>query len=72
MEALRLPQGARAALAGELIVSLDRKVDKDANASWSREVAERVVALDSGKVGTIPWAQVRRKILGVRRGPPRA
>lgn len=36
VEALRLSDEERAALAGELIQSLETEVDADAEASWSR------------------------------------
>jgi putative addiction module component (TIGR02574 family) len=62
--ALRLPPEARAALAGSLLDSLDQEVDDDAEAAWSSEIARRVSELDSGKVQTIPWSEVRRGLLG--------
>jgi hypothetical protein len=41
LEALRLPEEKRAALAGELIESLDTDVDLDAEAAWSAEIRAR-------------------------------
>jgi putative addiction module component len=40
-EALRLSDEERAALAGELIQSLDHDVDPDAEAAWSEEIRAR-------------------------------
>jgi len=43
-EALRLPDAERAALAGELIQSLDAAVDDDAEAAWHAEIRARLDA----------------------------
>jgi putative addiction module component (TIGR02574 family) len=62
-EALLLSPEARAALAGELIQSLDSQVDDDAEAAWSAEIRRRVDQLDSGTARTVPWSEARRRIL---------
>jgi putative addiction module component (TIGR02574 family) len=62
-EALRLPTPARAALAAELIASLDEIVDADAEAAWSLEIRRRLDEVDSGAVRPIPWSDARRRIL---------
>jgi putative addiction module component (TIGR02574 family) len=61
-EALQLPAEARAALAGELIQSLDERVDDDAEEAWAAEIRRRVDQLDAGTVKTVPWSEVRRRI----------
>ena len=61
-EALRLSDEARAALAGELIQSLDREIDADAEAAWSEKIHARIERLDSGSATTIPWSEARRHI----------
>lgn len=63
-EALKLPESARAALAGSLIDSLEDEVDEDAEHTWSSEIARRLEVLDSGSATTVPWSQARRKIFG--------
>jgi len=63
-DALRLPAQARAALAAQLIESLDEEVDEDAEAAWSVEIARRVEELDTGRVKAVPWSEARRQILG--------
>jgi putative addiction module component (TIGR02574 family) len=69
-EALRLSDEERAALAGELIQSLDREVDPDAEAAWSEEIRARLECLDSGSATTIPWSEARRRIhAAAGRGP---
>ena len=62
VEALRLPDEERAALAGELIQSLDSEVDADAEAAWSAEIRARLERVDSGTAKTISWAEARRRI----------
>jgi putative addiction module component (TIGR02574 family) len=61
-EALALPSGERAALAGSLPDSLDTDVDEDAEAAWVIEVNRRAAELDNGAVKTVPWAEVRRRL----------
>jgi putative addiction module component (TIGR02574 family) len=61
-DALALPPKARAALAGSLLESLDTEVDEDAEAAWATEINRRVAELESRAVGTIPWAEVRRRL----------
>ena len=59
---LKLPIEARAALAARLIESLDGEVDEDAEAQWLEEVERRVEDVDSGRVATVPWSEVRASI----------
>jgi putative addiction module component (TIGR02574 family) len=61
--ALQLPPEARAALAGQLIESLEEEVDEDVESAWSAEIARRLEELKSGKVKAIPWAEARRQIM---------
>jgi putative addiction module component (TIGR02574 family) len=61
-EALKLPQEARAALAGTLLDSLDESVDKDAESAWEAEIVMRLKEMDEGKVNLIPWAEARARI----------
>jgi putative addiction module component (TIGR02574 family) len=69
-EALRLSAEERAALAGELIQSLEREVDAEAEAAWSEEIRVRLERLDAGTATTIPWSEARRRIhAAAGRGP---
>ena len=61
-EALQLSAEERAALAGELIQSLDVEVDPDAEAAWSAEIRARLDRVEAGKATTIPWSEARRRI----------
>ena len=71
-EALQLPPEERAALAGELIESLDTEVDDGAEAAWSAEIRRRVERLDAGVANTVPWGEARRRILAAARRDPRS
>lgn len=62
VEALRLSDEERAALAGELIQSLETEVDAEAEASWSAEIRARLERVDAGKAQTISWPEARRRI----------
>lgn len=71
-EALRLSDEERAALAGELIQSLEREVDADAEAEWSAEIRARLTRVDAGTAKTIPWSEARRRIHAAANRGPRA
>ena len=62
VEALRLPDHERAALAGALLESLEREVDEDAAAAWSAEIRDRLSEVDAGRATTIPWSEARRRL----------
>jgi putative addiction module component (TIGR02574 family) len=70
-EALRLSDEERAALAGELIQSLEREVDSDAEAAGSEEIRARLERVDAGTAKTIPWAEARRRIHAAAARSPR-
>jgi putative addiction module component (TIGR02574 family) len=61
--AMTLPDSERAILAAELIDSLDPAFDADHEAAWSAEIARRISAFDAGDTKTVPWAEVRARIL---------
>lgn len=65
---LELPAGARAALAGSLIESLDDTVDTSVEEAWNEEIARRIRELDSGAVKPIPWREARRQISAMLNG----
>lgn len=60
--ALQLPENDRAELAARLMDSIDPVTDEDVAEAWDAEVAKRVTELDQGKVKTIAWAEVRRRL----------
>ena len=61
-DALRLDDDARAALAAELLASLDVPSDPDAESAWDAEIERRIAAIEAGTIQLEPWEQVRRRI----------
>jgi putative addiction module component (TIGR02574 family) len=61
-DALRLDPDARAALAAELLASLDGPADPDAESAWNAEIERRVAAIEAGTVRVESWEQVKRRI----------
>jgi putative addiction module component (TIGR02574 family) len=61
-KALALPDKERADLAGSLIDSLDDTVDENAEAAWQEEIVRRLEDVQSGKVKTTSWDEVRQKV----------
>ena len=60
-KALALPDKERADLDGSLIDSLDDNVDENAEAAWQEEIVRRLEDVQSGKVKTTSWDEVRQK-----------
>ena len=61
-EAVALPEADRAELAGRLLETLEGDPDPDVEVAWATEIERRVREIDSGKVQTIPWEQVRAEL----------
>jgi len=62
--ALKLPAAARAALAAELIDSLERaEPAEEVERAWAEAIRERLAEADSGAVRPVPWSEARRRIL---------
>jgi putative addiction module component (TIGR02574 family) len=72
VEALRLSDEERAALAGELIQSLETEVDADAEEAWSAEIRDRLDRFEAGTTTTIPWLEAPRRIHAAAGRDPRA
>ncbi|WP_437298889.1 addiction module protein [Sorangium sp. So ce426] len=68
--ALRLPDHARAALAAELLQSLDQaEGDGDhVEEAWTDEIERRLDEVDAGTVTPIPWPEARRRLLAAAGG----
>lgn len=58
-EAVELTESERAELAGLLLESIESEPDSGVEAAWAEEVERRVREIETGKVQTIPWQQVR-------------
>jgi putative addiction module component (TIGR02574 family) len=65
--ALSLPVEERAALANTLLDSLEQ-VDESVQEAWDREVARRIKDLEAGRAVTVPWDELRRKLLTMADG----
>ena len=61
-QALQLDPSTRAALAAELIGSLDGPPDTDADAAWQAEIQRRVGMLEAGAAAVEPWQDAKRRI----------
>ena len=62
-EASELSEKDRADLAGLLIESLEGAPDEGVEAAWAAEIERRVAEVDAGTVNTIPWEEVRQRLL---------
>lgn len=66
-EAMRLPAEARAALAGELLASLeDSELEPEREAAWSAEIRNRIDSYERGDVSPLPAEQALAEIRAVR------
>lgn len=63
-DAMQLSDADRADLATHLIESLDTNVDRDADEAWRVEIDRRLAELESGRIATIPWSEVRERLSG--------
>jgi putative addiction module component (TIGR02574 family) len=66
-DALRSPDDQRAALAAALIESLDKRVEANAEAAWSAEIARRLQDVQCGAANTVPWSEARLLIVAEER-----
>ena len=62
-EAAELTEEERASLAGLLIESLESDPDPEAETAWAAEIEKRVAELDAGTVKSIPWEEVRQRLI---------
>jgi putative addiction module component (TIGR02574 family) len=60
--ALELPEEERAALAHDLLASLDGPPEADAQEAWEAEIAKRLDELESGRVQTVSSEEALRRI----------
>ena len=65
--ALSLPVEERAAFANTLLDSLEQ-IDESVQEAWDREVARRIKDLEAGRAVTVPWEELRRKLLTIADG----
>lgn len=62
-KASNLGEGDRATLAGLLLESLDQAPESGVEAAWAEEIERRVKQLDSGEVKTVPWKDLKDRLL---------
>jgi len=64
-EALALPDSDRATLASLLLKSLEseEELDSDVESAWAQEAERRWNQIESGAVKTIPWEDVKARLL---------
>jgi putative addiction module component (TIGR02574 family) len=62
-DASELSEQDRATLAGLLLESLEAEPEPDVQAAWLGEIERRVAEVESGGVQTVPWEEVRRRLL---------
>ncbi len=62
-EALQLPRSERAAIAQELLASLDGPAEEDVEASWLAEVERRLGDVEGGVSEPSPWEDVHERIV---------
>ena len=62
-DATELSEADRATLAGLLIESLEGEADAGVDAAWSEEIARRVEEIEAGTAKTVPWEEVRQRLL---------
>lgn len=62
-EAVELTEEERASLAGLLIESLEGDPDPDVEAAWAAEIQRRVAEVESGTAKTVPWEEVRQRLV---------
>ena len=62
-EAAELTEQERASLAGLLIESLEGEPDSDVEQAWADEIRKRVAEIDAGTAKTVPWEEVRQRLI---------
>jgi putative addiction module component (TIGR02574 family) len=66
-QACNLDEDDRAALAGLLLESLEPPPIAGVEAAWAEEIERRVRQLDLGEVETVPWDEVKKRLLARER-----
>ncbi len=61
--ALEMKERDRATLASLLIESLETELEGDIESKWLEEVDRRIAELDAGASVTVPWSDVKKRLL---------
>ena len=62
-QAAALDEHDRATLAGLLLASLEHQVDEDVETAWQEEIERRLAELDAETVETVPWDELKAKLV---------
>ncbi|HLW46830.1 MAG TPA: addiction module protein [bacterium] len=63
-EAIQMEPMERVALIELLVESLDPDSEDGAEAAWLRELDRRIAELDTGGVKSVPWKDLRARLVG--------
>jgi len=63
--AMSLSDQERAELVGLLLESLDTEEESGVEAAWLKEIDRRIAELDSAKVDSVPWSEVRARVFDI-------
>jgi hypothetical protein len=61
-QALELPVPQRAALAHELLLSLEQETDADSEAAWGEEIDARLERVEQGRYSATEWREALPRI----------
>jgi hypothetical protein len=67
-EVMQLGESERAALAHDLVISLDKTSESDAASAWDDELRQRLSAIDDGAARLIDRDEFRRRLRAARTG----
>jgi putative addiction module component (TIGR02574 family) len=62
-QASELSDKDRAELIALLLESLEGEPDEGVEAAWAAEIERRIEEVDSGTVKTVPWEEVKAKLV---------
>lgn len=66
-KAKALPPADRAAMAQQLLLTLEHDLDRDVDSAWQEEVNRRCREVDEGSVQPVTWESVRDRLRNRKR-----
>ena len=61
-QTMKMPPTDRAAIAEQLIASLDEVAEKEVEKAWQEEIQHRLSQIDSSEVQCLPWEEVKARL----------
>ena len=61
-QTMKMPPADRAAIAEQLIASLDEVAEKEVEKAWQEEIQHRLSQIDSSEVQCLPWEEVKARL----------